>query len=510
MVMRLLFFLAAVSGTSAASFRAYSLREAEARVGSGSAQSPELTGLGGITRPLGFVYDPAARDLILIGRAEEAAPCLSLDDLVVCLRALLAHAQAPELDMRTVPQTSSTGRLVVIYRGGIQGTPLGRLFAACDLRLKLFLLGMETMGSISPPSYWDLVLADLRARGVYSIGSTKFWLYPREADISWRDGVCVITRLAVGVQAQVTTLDGDTILGARDELGNQFASRLAGVWETLARRYPQDFGLLEGAFRLVAVARGVKQMNLQDAWCFGSVPTPSSSAKRRPKSRCAGASVRFWSTGGSSRPAWKAAFSPRALTWRLHGGDVAALRSVVLASRPAADSLVWKVPIEAWPEGDRPVTLSDGVAPPSLPPGTPASRVLGSWRAAPSWQSASRDPFLSLTGSAPTSPGAVGGSPLRSWSVEKSLAGFSLAERFGLSRSSDLLKSVLQFDTSLSRGNSAADRSAWTRTNDQELMRTIQRQRSLEWKQQMWLDKINRQSGFPTGMWVDPIKKQPR
>lgn len=93
------FLLCLVGQAHAAQYTAFSLKVAQQRiekVGETWRQSqPEVLGLGGTNHVEGFVYDEKNGDLILVGDHEEGRAPLTLDDLVVALRARFRYNQWP-------------------------------------------------------------------------------------------------------------------------------------------------------------------------------------------------------------------------------------------------------------------------------------------------------------------------------------------------------------------------------------------------------------------------------
>jgi hypothetical protein len=69
--------------------RALSLRVLQQTLESlspGESLSDEITNLGGMKRPCGYVIDTATHDVILVGCSSPSAPSLHLDDLIIALR----------------------------------------------------------------------------------------------------------------------------------------------------------------------------------------------------------------------------------------------------------------------------------------------------------------------------------------------------------------------------------------------------------------------------------------
>ncbi|MBM3501171.1 MAG: hypothetical protein FJX74_21165, partial [Armatimonadetes bacterium] len=110
-------------------YTAFSLKVAQQRIeaaGQGwREREPEVLSLGGITRVEGFVYDQPNVDLILVGDQDETRADLTLDDLVVALRARFIYGEWPLVSIDPTPDTLQTEMLNVRWEGGIQDTALG-------------------------------------------------------------------------------------------------------------------------------------------------------------------------------------------------------------------------------------------------------------------------------------------------------------------------------------------------------------------------------------------------
>src|SRR5437879_6404377 len=97
-----LLFLARPGEAADNSLVAYSLNAAERMVKSGG-RDPEIANLAKITRLMGLMYDRQRRDVVVIGRAEEGRPTLSLSDFVVALRAVILLEQWPLVSIDPTP-----------------------------------------------------------------------------------------------------------------------------------------------------------------------------------------------------------------------------------------------------------------------------------------------------------------------------------------------------------------------------------------------------------------------
>lgn len=117
-------------------FVAFSMNAAERLDRLGSGGTP-LQSLGGITRVVGSVRDRVTGDLVVVGVVDSSRSPLSLDDLVVALRALHLHREAPLVSIDRTVDTQRTGRQAVRLEGGIADTAFGRDLIAADAVLKI-------------------------------------------------------------------------------------------------------------------------------------------------------------------------------------------------------------------------------------------------------------------------------------------------------------------------------------------------------------------------------------
>lgn len=64
--------------------------------------------LAGINKVEGFVFDSATGDLILVGQKEQDRTVLTLDDLIVALRARFRYNEWPLVSIDPTPDTEKT------------------------------------------------------------------------------------------------------------------------------------------------------------------------------------------------------------------------------------------------------------------------------------------------------------------------------------------------------------------------------------------------------------------
>jgi hypothetical protein len=329
---------------------AYSLREAERRHQKVGSSATEVLELGGITRIAGMVYEQRTRDLIVVGQINEGEARITLDDLVVALRALFVHQAWPLVSIDKTPETPQTGRQTVRFEGGIANTAFGKALLEADIALKQLALGLLPTEIWGLQSYFALSTAYAREQGKDEHVCSRFWYYPLNPSIAVRDGVFALGELLVGVRTQVMCVNGQSITGltaARDPLGDTFAESLTAHYRDLSIAYPA-IGRLQVLFDLVALARGIQLLPSApdlsywlQTYPVARVETPQTHPllKQQAKLPASDHTKMLEIDGGVQL---------KALVLRLQDGDITALRDAVLLSRPQGQVLTWRVPLEGW------------------------------------------------------------------------------------------------------------------------------------------------------------------
>jgi hypothetical protein len=335
-------------------FIAYSLRQAQHQLQAPDEASPEVMLLGGMTRVAGLVYDGQNDDPVLVGQVVQGGRKITLDDLVVALRAPLVHEQWPAVSIDKTPKTQATGKQTVRFEGGIEGTAFGRDFLAADVCLKKIALELLPGRPGGVGSYFALS-ADAANRGdTQQIGS-RFWFYPLRAPMVTREGVFAITDLQIGVLTQVMSVNGEPPSrhpDVRDEVGDDFSQQFTANIDAVAREYPEVARLSE-LFGLAAVAKGLESLEPQpdlDYWLSDYQIAPIETLAEFPLlKQSAPVSV----AGRATTMVIEGGVKIDPLAMRLEDGDVTALRDIVLQTRPSPTTLVWRVPLGRWemPEG---------------------------------------------------------------------------------------------------------------------------------------------------------------
>lgn len=369
----------------AGEFRAFSLREANRLLSSGQGGTAQLQTMGGITRFAGMVFDPETQDVILVGRVRTDQPPVSLDDLVVALRSRLQKKDYPRVSIDRVEATEKTGLQEVRFDGGIRGTQFGSDFLNSDVVLKQYSLSLlDQVAAIEPYlklyeqattqklleqrqsidqvrwlSEEDSKRAVEQRKGdsvqESDMVQSRFWFHvrPDQSYIVEKDGVYVIEELSLGVKVESTFAE------TRDKNGNSSKREPDKAAEKFAHQFSESFRRvsekhmvlqrLKTLFDLVAISEGIAQLNnrptfdsLVNRYAVQNIPTPETYrlvrrvGEFKTKDRVA-ALVEL--SGG---------IELEALLLALEDGDVSALRTAVLASRPSAQTLTWELPLDGW------------------------------------------------------------------------------------------------------------------------------------------------------------------
>ena len=203
--------LLAASSLYAEEYLAFSLRVAQDRITSTSRWGdfrkihPDVLTLASMSRIRGLVYDRENRDIILVGERDSRRATLTLDDLVVALRARFIHGEWPLVSIDPVEGTQRIDTQVVRFAGGIQNTQFGQDILAADCELKQIGMGLMPAGVAGVRTYWDLSTkqrGNRQAREERKVIS-RFWFYPVTPSVCVKEDVIAIRGLKVGVFTEV-------------------------------------------------------------------------------------------------------------------------------------------------------------------------------------------------------------------------------------------------------------------------------------------------------------------
>ena len=336
--------------TGAGGYRAYSLRVARQRIEQGGGDwrkaSSEVLKLAGINRVEGFVYDETHEDLILVGHQEAGRAELTLDDLVVALRARFRYGQWPLVSIDPTPDTPKTQMQHVRYEGGIEGTAFGRALYEADYKLKEVSFGLAESGVPGIRIPWDALVQEAdNGRSIpFDEWCSRFWFYPVNPRVTVREGVCEVRGLKIGVFTEVLSgkLHGNDIKDASSfkfPTNEAFAADISEWYESLCEHQPW-WNLLRGLQELVALSAALESLESRpdltwwlDDYRLATEQTPKQVACLRR---------------GNQYFRFEGGVHLTALALRLNAGDVTALREAVFYARPRLETLSWDFVVAEW------------------------------------------------------------------------------------------------------------------------------------------------------------------
>lgn len=296
--------------------------------------------LGGINVISGAVYDSANQDLIIVGRHDPSRQPLTLDDLVVALRACLVHKTWPLVSIDPDEHTHKTGQQKVRFEGGIENTQFGADLLDADYRMKLIgfdLIDAEIHGFINE---WE------ESRKLYAAGqqqcdrvSTRYWFQPVVSQSSYRHGIALIDgnlRIGLFIEVMAAEKDGkkvDIEEALSNSVAKRFASDMTDRFPDFCKAHP-SFSRMWGLQELTALAAAIRDMDQKPSLAYWLEDYQVKQVSTKDTIHVVGrTSVELRAEGGAQLTA---------IAMRLRAGDVSALRDAVLAVRPALDELTWE------------------------------------------------------------------------------------------------------------------------------------------------------------------------
>lgn len=336
--------IASIRPDHAPSFVAFSLRQAEREAVAGRAQVAEVADLAGMTDLIGWVYDSANKDHVLVGISRPGQQRLRLDHFVAALRAVIDYKQFPEVSIDPPGPNGTPGKQPINFKGGIENTSLGQAMYQADVHLKHLALGKISGQMWSVPSYLQIASDNAERAGRIPDVLSKFYFVGGTTAIDGGAslGVVTIHRLSARVEAKVVS--GPS--GEGDASGTQFAAALSGSLPDLALEYPA-LATVAPIMKMVAIARVLDEAVAaapltywRQNYRLPVVPTPPTHDLEFARQEVKGLSKEVSLQGGIAT----------GTTLRdLRSGDSLAFRDVVLKSRPTnSQALSWSPPLEQW------------------------------------------------------------------------------------------------------------------------------------------------------------------
>ncbi|TKJ36903.1 hypothetical protein CEE37_14405 [candidate division LCP-89 bacterium B3_LCP] len=352
LIFSIILLLISVQTALANSFIAYSLNTAEKRYISTGHSEIEVMEIGGITHPIGMVYDNENNDVIIVGSVVEGEQKITLDDFVVALRAILVHKTCPEVSIDKTPESMKTKMQKVRFEGGIAHTKFGKDLLDADILLKNIGLGKVHADIWGIKSYFDMYANNWRETGQENSVESRFWFVPsKESNVTTHQGVAVVKELKIQAKTEVMSVN---TVGNRlsDPIGDQFAAALTANYSDISVQY-QQLKRLSALFKLVGIAEGVQNLLSQDPSFKPSldywlqkyetkiIETPNTFPLLQTEAQLERHNI-------SKKQILNGGIRLRVLKSDLLDGSVTALKEIVLQSRPDGNSLIWEVPLEGW------------------------------------------------------------------------------------------------------------------------------------------------------------------
>jgi len=334
----------------ATQYIAYSLKVAQQRIENAGLdwqkKEPEVFNLAQINHIDGFVYDKESGDLILVGQNEEGRAPLTLDDLVVALRARFRNHEWPLVSIDPTKDTKKTKMQKVRFEGGIRETAFGQSLFDADYQLEQMAMGLVEPGIPGLKTVWDRAIENLEKGARPGSINSRLWFYPINPHVVVREGVCVVRGLKVGVFTEVLSaeINGEEVKdlkGFKSEETEAFASDVSGHFDDLCRVQP-SFNRLRGLQELVAVSKALEELDekVNLLWWLQKYPLTNVKTPKEVKVlERRNDRYRFEVSGGVCLTA---------LAMRLNAGDVRALRDAVIKVRPSLKELSWRFMSAGW------------------------------------------------------------------------------------------------------------------------------------------------------------------
>jgi len=218
---------------------------------------------GNITRIVGYVWDTASHDVLLIGSVEPDAPPIELDDLIVGVRAVLRDNATPLCSLDPMP-----GDLAGPQKVRIGGVPRDSAFAKAmldaDYVMKKLQFGVLRVKNSSFTSLREILETE---NGYHSFISRQ-WLYPVQpgrGDIQVsNDGKLVL--FSCGVQAfseeEAEAKEGLVGKGQVVAEAEQAAQSFTRSYADIERQYG-EYQRLNGLFDIVLLASIWRRMDVK-------------------------------------------------------------------------------------------------------------------------------------------------------------------------------------------------------------------------------------------------------
>jgi len=342
--------LAVVRAGDAATFRAFSLKAAEAKIKAiGSwwrVSRKDILYLGQINALDGLVYDSSRGDIILVGRQVEGRSKLTLDDLVVALRSRLRYNKWPMVRPDVTPESPKTHELFIRMEGGVERTAFGQTMVEASNWLASVAAGTAKNPPQGLRSSWQRLNSKGRKPDSANQLAARLWLFPICYKALLGPGVATFAgiRLKVYPQVILAAKDGKLVKDfykQPEPAFEDFAAEASEKLEALCEASPA-LNRLRGLHELVVAAEAVAKLRPRPelSWWLMDYPLKQVEFTRKT------AAQRQEQAKGKGWLDVMGACQLTAIVLAPEGGDVAAIKRVVLATRGSA--VAWQFTVANW------------------------------------------------------------------------------------------------------------------------------------------------------------------
>ncbi|MSQ59259.1 MAG: DUF1598 domain-containing protein [Betaproteobacteria bacterium] len=237
---------------------------------------------GGIARITGYLLDQARDDVLLIGETIPGAPALTIDDLIVGVRAVWKDDATPFCSLDPDPADLG-GDQYVRVSGVPADSGFARTMVEADYTMKRLMAGLGSATSPGYKSYLDLMRHALEQGNTADVAN-RFWFYPApletgDIEIS-PDGALVLFKTGVQVLSEQMVISQDGLLGTGDvdAIADQWAAGLTKALPELASTHP-EFQRLHGLFDVVLMAKTWRKLDANSQWFARLAALPYTKAK---------------------------------------------------------------------------------------------------------------------------------------------------------------------------------------------------------------------------------------
>jgi len=305
-------------------------------------QMAELRTIGGITRIVAIVLDKEGNDIILLGEHVPNAPELLLDDFVKTVRAAYLYGLT-FIGVSIEPRENDTYMQDVVFYAGTENSHLGEILLVCDYLLKKIGLEFQDSKVAGEQTYYRFAIEHSRRNrtSLHRVCS-RFWFYPTGVDVDVYDDSIIIRTMNIEVLTQTLSaeVNGEKIEPSTytDESGAEFVAAFNKRFHDFKKEF-KVFYQLENLGRCAALTKGLPQLvSPEDVeyWLkdyrMNLVDTPTKVEVLRKTYSEDNWGLELF---GGVRIV--------ALASRMKRTNPMPLTDLVIASKPATDSLTWQV-----------------------------------------------------------------------------------------------------------------------------------------------------------------------